>query len=130
MGVASTSLLAGWIGLLCGVVSGALIGLFFHREDWMGGYDSFRRRLTRLGHISFFGLGFVNLFFGLTIAALRLADSPTLALAGKCLIVGAVTMPICCFLSAWRKPFRHLFPIPVVSVLAGISLLLASWPRH
>ena len=31
----------------------------------MGGYGSFRRRLTRLGHIAFFGLGFVNLFYGL-----------------------------------------------------------------
>jgi hypothetical protein len=123
------NLFAGWIGLLCGVVSGAVIGLFFHREDWMGGYDSFRRRLTRLGHISFFGLGFVNLFFGLTVAALHLADSPALSLAGRCLLVGAVTMPTCCFLSAWRKPFRHLFPIPVVSVLAGIVLLLCCWPR-
>ena len=26
-----------WIGMLLGVVSGAIIGLFFHREDWMGG---------------------------------------------------------------------------------------------
>jgi len=39
-------------------------------------------------------------------------------------------MPACCFLSAWRKPLRHLFPIPVVSVLLGILLLLIAWPRQ
>jgi len=119
------SLFAGWVGMLCGVISGAIIGLFFHRDDWMGGYDSYRRRLTRLGHISFFGLGFINLFFGLTILTLPLSGG-LIPLAGRCLIVGAVTMPLCCFLSAWRKPFRHLFPVPVISVLTGVVLLLWS----
>ena len=35
-------------------------------------------------------------------------------------------MPTCCFLSAWRKPFRHFFFIPVVSVATGIILTLVS----
>ena len=35
-----------------GVVSGATIGLFFHREAFLGGYDTWRRRLVRLGHPS------------------------------------------------------------------------------
>lgn len=47
------NLVGGWLGMLAGVLSGALVGLFFYRDDWMGGYDSWRRRLTRLGHISF-----------------------------------------------------------------------------
>lgn len=128
-GVVSANLLWGWIGMLCGVVSGAVIGLFFHREDWMGGYDSYRRRLTRLGHISFFGLGFVNILFGLTVATLHMTEPPLLPLASRCLLVGAAAMPACCFLSAWRKPFRHLFPVPVGCVLTGIGLLLASWPH-
>ena len=33
------------------------------REDWLGGYGSFKRRLYRLAHISFFGLAIVNLMF-------------------------------------------------------------------
>jgi hypothetical protein len=36
-------------------------------------------------------------------------------------------MPLCCFLCAWRKPFRHLFPIPVTGVLAGIIAVLMAW---
>jgi hypothetical protein len=121
------NLFVGWIGMLGGVVSGALIGLFFHNETWMGGYGSYRRRLMRLGHISFFGLGFLNLLFALSADKLNLAP-PHLPMASTALVVGAVTMPICCFLSAWRKPFRHLFPIPVTAVLVGIVSLLMGWP--
>jgi hypothetical protein len=36
-------------------------------------------------------------------------------------------MPLCCFLAAWKQPLRHLFPIPVISVSAGILLTLAAW---
>ena len=126
--VGSINLFFGWVGLLAGVVSGAIIGLFFHRDDWMGGYDSYRRRLTRLGHISFFGLGFVNILFGLTVAALPLSGD-LLPLASRCFLVGAASMPVCCFLSAWHKPYRHLFPVPVASVLLGIVLMLWQWPH-
>lgn len=112
--------------MLAGIVSGALIGLFFHRDEWMGGYNSYRRRLTRLGHISFFGLGFVNLMFAATVAQLMLHHSYE-RVASYALITGAVTMPLCCFLSAWRKPLRHLFPIPVFSMLVGVVAILAGW---
>ena len=121
------NLLAGWIGFIGGAASGAIIGLFFHRDGWMGGYSAFPRRLVRLGHISFFGLGFVNLFFALSADRLGLPQ-PYLGIGSIALIVGAVTMPLCCFLAAWRKPFRHLFPIPVLAVLTGIVSLLMGWP--
>jgi hypothetical protein len=123
------NLIAGWLGMLAGVLSGAVLGLFFHREDWMGGYGSYRRRLARLGHIAFFGLGFLNLIFAATASQLPLAGQE-LTIASWALILGAVTMPLCCFLSAWRKPMRHLFPIPVLSVTTGLlAILIGGWPR-
>ncbi len=125
--MATYNLLVGWIGLLGGVISGAIIGLFFHQDGWFGGYSSFGRRMLRLGHISFFGLGFLNLFFALTADKLGL-HQPYLTIASIGLIVGAATMPICCFLSSWRKSFRHLFPIPVLAVSTGIVSLLMGWP--
>lgn len=113
-------LTAVWLGMFLGVLSGAVIGLCFHREDWMGGYGSYRRRLTRLGHISFFGLAFVNLAFAFTQHVLPLPEPwATRAMWG--FLAGAATMPTCCFLSAWRKPFRHLFFIPVCGVMLGIA---------
>ena len=116
-------LVAGWSGMLGGVVSGAALGLFFHRENWMGGYASFRRRLARLGHISFFGLGFLNLLFAFTNQLVALPVRPA-SLAAAALIAAAVAMPTCCFLAAWRPSFRHLFAVPVAAVLTGIVATL------
>ena len=120
------NLIGGWLAMLAGVLSGSIAGLLFHDENWLGGYSSFRRRLARLGHISFFGLGFVNLLFAATAGELFLR-SGYLQVASVGLIVGAITMPICCYLTAWKKPMRHLFPIPVVSVAIGIAAILAGW---
>ena len=113
-----------WIGMLLGVVSGAVIGLFFHREDWMGGYNSYRRRLTRLGHIAFFGLAFVNLGFAVTN---HIADLPTTAawIAAIVFTIAHATMPTICFLTAWRKPLKLFFPIPVLSALTGILITIS-----
>jgi hypothetical protein len=120
------NLIGGWLALLAGVLSGSIAGLLFHDENWMGGYASFRRRLARLGHISFFGLGFVNLLFAATATQLLLRPG-YLSVASIGLIVGAITMPICCYLTAWKKPLRHLFPIPVLSVAIGIVAILTGW---
>lgn len=120
---AEWNLWAGWVATLAGVISGAVIGLFFHREEWLGGYASHRRRLLRLAHISFFGLGFTNILFGLTGRVLVTVPGTAAAL----MIASAVTMPICCFLAAWHTRFRILFPLPVVSATAGILLLLMNW---
>lgn len=114
---------AGWAGMLAGILSGAFLGLFFHADDWMGGYGSYRRRLTRLGHISFFGLGFLNLLFGLSATPMRLSGL-SLRLASWSCIVAALTMPACCFLAAWRKTLRHLFPIPVFAALLTVLTVL------
>src|SRR5215831_1140753 len=85
------NLLVGWLGLFLAFVSGLLLGLFFHRENWLGGYGSFRRRLYRLGHISFFGLGVVNLAFYVTTREISLSNS-VMNLAGWAFVTGAVSM--------------------------------------
>jgi hypothetical protein len=127
--VLTANLIAGWLGMLGGAISGAVVGLFFHRDEWMGGYQSYRRRLTRLGHIAFFGLGFLNLIFAATSPQLSM-DGRWLEIASRALIVGAIAMPVCCFLTAWHKPLRHLFPVPVLAVATGIvAVLIGGWNR-
>ncbi len=113
---------AAWIGFLLGCLSGAAPGLFFHNKDWLGGYASWRRRMIRLAHIAFFGIGMLNLSFALTARALHLEAG--LQITSVLLIVGAVAMPLVCYLSAWKTVFRHLFFVPAMSVTVGIGLFV------
>ncbi len=124
--LASLNLAVGWVAMLAGLVSGAVIGLYFHNEDWLGGYGSFRRRMLRLGHLALFALGIINVLLALSITAQPVPDL-NLRIASLGLIVGVVAMPTCCFLTAWRSAFRHLFPIPVLAVLTGLLALLLGW---
>ncbi len=106
-------------------VTGAIIGLFFYQEDFLGGYDSFRRRILRLGHIAQAALGMMNVVAGNSQIATD-ADFNMIAQWG--LIVGGISMPVVCFLSAWKPGFRHLFFIPVVSLIAAAVEILKAGP--
>jgi hypothetical protein len=108
-----------WFAILVGLVTGAGIGMFFYGESWLGGYSSWRRRMIRLGHISFFGTGLLNLAFTLSVQHLSLEHAPWVASMG--LVLGALTMPTVCFMSAWRSSFRHLFVIPVASLILAVA---------
>lgn len=116
------NLLLGWVWIMLGMATGAGIGLFFHRPDWLGGYGTWQRRMVRLGHISFFGTGFLNLLFAFTFAAPGSAGDARLAVGSAAWIVGAVAMPAVCFASAWHKPLRNLFFVPVLAMLMGGTL--------
>ncbi len=109
---------AGWCLILTGFVTGAVIGLFFHADNFADGYSSWRRRLMRLGHIALVALGMLNLIF-----ALGPVNS---AWASRLFVVGGIAMPTVCFLSAWRKPCRHLFFVPVVALVAAVLLTITA----
>ena len=113
---------AAWIGFLLGCLAGAVPGLFFHDPNWLGGYSSWTRRMIRLGHISFFGIGLLNLSLAMTARALGVDDG--LVLPSVLLIVGAVTMPLVCYLSAWKPDFRNAFFVPALSVILAVALFL------
>jgi len=116
----TVNLYAAWIGFLLGCLAGAIPGLFFHGEEWLGGYTSWRRRMIRLAHVAFFGIGIINLGFSLTAVTLDLEAG--LRATSILLLAGAVLMPAVCYLSAWKPAFRHLFFIPATSVTIGIAL--------
>ena len=101
-----------WIMMVVGALVGALSGLFFHKQEWFGGYASWQRRMMRLGHISLFGIAFINVAFVFTVSYLRV-DSNIL-LPSRLLIIGSITMPIVCFLSAYKKFFRHFIRTEVL----------------
>jgi hypothetical protein len=116
------NLYAGWVLILLAFISGAVVGLGFHKRGFLGGYDALRRRMTRLGHIAFAALGMINILYALT--PFPSPGSPAAIVAGAGLIVGGATMSMVCFLTAWREPFRHLFLIPVVSLVSAVVAIL------
>jgi hypothetical protein len=112
----------GWCLILSAFVTGALIGLFFHRDDFWGGYASFRRRIVRLGHISQAALGMMNVLYGLSPWPTPSLDDAQAA--SWCFLAGGVAMPLVCFLSGWREKFRYLFFVPVaLLIMAAIFTL-------
>lgn len=118
----SINYIAAWVGITCGFVSGLVMGLMFQKETWLGGYSTWARRLVRLGHISFFGIGFINLSYAVSLRFQNIQEpSPWTALL---LIIGAITMPLVCYLAAWRQPLRHLFPIPALSLMIAVVMFL------
>jgi len=115
--MALANLYCGWIAILIGLAAGAALGTFFHREAWLGGYGSWRRRMLRLVHISLVAIGLLNVAFALSSESLGMDPAPPIASA--LFIVGAVTMPTVCLLSAWWRAARHLFFIPVLSLIVA-----------
>ncbi len=121
-------LLVAWVGILLGLLSGTGIGLCFHHDDWLGGYGAWSRRMVRLGHISFFGIAMLNIAYGLTMSqfvGMWTDESHRLVwtISGWAFVAGAALMPAVCFLSAWRKAWRHAFFVPVMCLVlaAGIT---------
>jgi hypothetical protein len=114
---------SGWTLVLLGLLGGALLGLRFDREGFLGGYTSLRRRLVRLGHVACVMLGILQMLVALSPAA---ASSGVLASA--CWILwraGSYAMPLVCFLVAWRPKLRQLFALPVACLIAAASATLA-----
>ncbi len=117
------NLMLAWLWVILGCGGGFGLGTGFHREEWLGGYASFKRRLYRLGHISFFGLAILNLMFYLTVQSCDPA-SVGIAIAGWAFITGAVLLPACCLIMAHQPRLRVLFLVPVLSLLMGALLTL------
>lgn len=111
-----------WLGVLLGLLSGAIIGLFFHQEEWLEGYGSWPRRMLRLGHLSFLGIAIINFAFVFSIPILGFRT--LLWIPSICFAIAEVAMPSVCFLAAFWKSARFLFPIPIISLLIGTIVLL------
>jgi hypothetical protein len=112
----------GWGSILTAFGTGAILGLFFYRDDFLGGYASFRRRILRLGHIALAALGMINVLYSL--APLASAPSTQKLVASVGFIIGGVAMPAVCFLTAWRVGFRYLFFIPVTALIIAVAQTL------
>jgi hypothetical protein len=120
---AQLNLLFAWLWILLGFMSGLILGIFFRGDNWLGGYTSFKRRMYRLGHISFFGLGMVNLLFWLTMQKIPISE-PLAGVVSWAFVIGGVTMPVCCAVMAHFRKAHMIFSVPVLSLIIGGVLML------
>jgi len=111
--------LFGWVLILLAFLTGALLGKGFHRDDFLGGYDSFRRRIFRLGHIALAALGALNILYSLGPQNARLGMISSIGL-----MAGGILMPAVCFLSGWRAGFRRLFFLPVICLMTAVACII------
>jgi ethanolamine transporter EutH len=113
----------GWILVLGSLVLGLYMGLKFQREDWLGGYNGFARRMVRLAHIALAALGVLNILFAQTASRLRL-DAPLVRAASVCYIAGAVSMPASCLWLAARRRNFGVFAFPIGCLLTALILTI------
>jgi hypothetical protein len=122
------NLILAWALIAFGFGGGFVFGLFFHRDEWMGGYASFKRRLYRLAHIASLALAMINILFYLTVQRLphpnRAVDVASWGFA-----IGAISMPIACVIMAHNVKARAIFLIPVVSLIGAAVLTLLEVAR-
>ena len=118
----------GWCSVLGGIALGLYMGRKFEREDWLGGYHAFPRRMVRLAHIALVAIGILNIQFAQSQARLRL--NPALqTVASLALMSAAVLMPACCLWIAPRRRHFEIFAAPVACLAGGVMLTIGGLMR-
>jgi hypothetical protein len=135
----------GWVSTCLGAASGVIMGLWsfdgpFPIPGLLGEYDQTARRLARLGHIAFFGLGILNL-----LMVVELRRSP-LGLWGRrtaswAMNFGNVFLPLTLFAAAAYRPLKYCMSAPALAVFLALVVTAygvccgkgrseGRWPSH
>lgn len=122
----SLNRLIGWTSTAVGAATGLLLGLWsfdgpVQVPAWLGDYSDTSRRLARLGHIAWFGLGILNLLLARELPELRL-NPKAKRLAAWAMNFGNVFLPLTLFAAAYYRPLKYLMPWPALSVLLALTL--------
>lgn len=116
----------GWASLAVGVTTGLVMGLWSFDgpvavPEWLGAYDATSRRLVRLGHIAFLGLGILDILLGRELPRLDLGDAAK-RVASRAMIFGNVFLPITLFAAGMSPPLKYVMPLPATAVFVALVL--------
>ncbi len=119
----------GWVSTCLGAASGLILGLWsfdgpFAVPQWLGAYDDTGRRLARLGHIAFFGLGILNLLLAAELRRHSLRSWVRRS-ASWAMNFGNVFLPLTLFAAAAYRPLKYTMSAPAVAVF--LALLLTAY---
>lgn len=122
----------GWCSLACGALTGLVLGLWSFGGPipvpaWLGPYDDLSRRLARLGHIAFFGLGILNLLLARELPTFRPGAGLRRA-AARAMNFGNIFLPLSLFATAAYHPLRYVMSLPALAVTTALVLAaVAAW---
>ena len=130
----SRNRLVGWTSLAVGVAVGLVMGLWsfdgpLQPPAWMGEYADTSRRLVRLGHIAFIGLGVIDILIERELIRSALASrgraiaswstNPNIAILGN---KSAWRLSIVSFILRHREAYlHHNFIVALLNDLFGIQ---------
>lgn len=118
-----------WACCATGVLVGLVMGLWSFDgpmpvPSWLGEYGSTPRRLARLGHIAFMGLGILNLLLVQELRVTRLSARLARVASGT-MNFGNIVLPVVLLGAALWPPLKYLLSIPASAVF--VSLVLAAF---
>jgi len=120
-----------WTGMAIGAALGMTLGLWSFDGPlgvpaFLGDYDETARRLMRLGHIAFFGLGFVNLLLARELPGLA---PRARRVAGAAMNFGNLGLPLTLVAASIWAPIKFAMPLPASAVLLAL-VVVAAGVRH
>lgn len=116
----------GWVSLAVGVTTGLVMGLWSFDgpvavPEWLGAYDATSRRLVRLGHIAFLGLGILDILLARELPRLDLGPAAK-RVASRAMILGNVLLPVALFAAGACPPLKYVLPVPATAVFVALVL--------
>jgi hypothetical protein len=111
---------------MAGIATGLVMGLWsfdgpLAPPSWVGEYGDTSRRLLRLGHIAFIGLGILDILLANELMRSSLHPRRRL-LASRLMVAGNVGLPIAlCVAAVWR-PFKYVMGVPAMCVFVAMVL--------
>jgi hypothetical protein len=117
----------GWASIFVGVATGSILGLWSFDgpvavPEWLGAYDATARRLVRLGHIAFLGLGILDILLGAELARVRLTPAMKRT-ASRAMVFANVVLPLNLFAAGAWRPLKYALPLPVVGAIVAFAIV-------
>ena len=116
----------GWIWILAGLIVGAVMGMWSFNGPMpspVGDYTSLPRRMLRLSHIAFIALAIINILYGYEIDKIKIKDKFK-KIGSKCMIYGAILMPIFLIPAVFFEPLKYLTMISAILVIIAVSIMV------
>jgi len=116
----------GWIWILVGLLVGAIMGMWSFNGPMpspVGDYTSLPRRMLRLSHIAFIALAIINILYGYEIDKIKIKDKLK-RICSKCMIYGAVLMPIVLIAAVFFEPLKYLTMIPAALIMIAVAIMV------